>query len=30
RKATGDEAIATKLREQSAARAVVRIAERSR
>lgn len=29
-KATGDEAIATKLRQQSAARAVVRIAERSR
>ncbi len=30
RKATGDEAIAAKLREQSAARAVVRMAERSR
>jgi F-type H+-transporting ATPase subunit epsilon len=30
RKATGDEAIATKLREQDAARALVRIAERSR
>ena len=30
RKATGDEAIDTKLREQAAARAVVRIAERSR
>ena len=30
RKATGDEAITTKLREQAAARAVVRIAERVR
>ena len=30
RKATGDEAISTKLREQSAARAVVRMAERNR
>ncbi len=30
RKASGDEAIASKLREQAAARSVVRIAERSR